>query len=287
MAIQFKNVSYYYDKTKTHAIKDINLKINENNEFIALIGQIGSGKSTLVQLMNGLLTPSEGKIEVFGQKINSKTPEKCLSSLRSKIGLVFQFPEYQLFETTVLKDVIFALKNLKINNNTSEKKAIAVLKRLGIEEDLFISSPFKLSGGQQRKVALAGILVMDPAILVLDEPTRGLDVKSQIEIMNFFQELFQIEKKTIIFITHNIDLVSEYANRVILLEKGQIMFDGSKEDFFMNEKFNKFETYKPQTFQLAYFLEKELNIPFIPVYSFKEMLKYLKKFYEGNNGLDD
>jgi energy-coupling factor transport system ATP-binding protein len=286
MEIQFKNVSYYYDKKNIYAVKDINLKINKNNEFIALIGQIGSGKSTLVQLMNGLLIPSEGEIEVFGQRINSKTSEKKLSSLRSKIGLVFQFPEYQLFETTVLKDVMFALKNLKINNFTSEHKAISVLKRLGIEEDLFAYSPFKLSGGQQRKVAIAGILVMEPAILVLDEPTRGLDVKSQIEIMNFFQELFQIEKKTIIFITHNIDLVAEYANRVIFLEKGKIIFDGSKEDFFMNKNFNQFENYQPQTFKLLNFLQKELNIPFVPTYSFEELLKYLKKFYKGNNDLD-
>ncbi|MDO8168098.1 ATP-binding cassette domain-containing protein [Candidatus Phytoplasma melaleucae] len=283
MAIQFKNVTFYYKKKEKYAIQNINLTINQQNEFIAIIGPIGSGKSTLVQMMNGLLLPSEGHLEVFHQKISAKNSSKKLTTLRKKIGLIFQFPEYQLFETTVLKDVMFTLNNFKQTNEVIKKISIDALNKVGITSDLFYKSPFQLSSGQQRKVAIAGILVMNPFILILDEPTRGLDNRSQLEIMHVLKQMYQNEKKTIIFITHDMDLVAEYANRVIFLEKGEIIFDGMKDDFFSHKKFSELELYEPQTFKISRLLEKKLNISFYPTYSYKNLLEYLRKFYQKDN----
>ncbi|MFR0367882.1 ATP-binding cassette domain-containing protein [Candidatus Phytoplasma palmae] len=283
MAIYFKNVTFYYkkDKKQNCALKNINLKIEDKGEVIALLGKLGSGKSTLVQLMNGLLIPSEGNIEIFQNKINSKTSSQNLIPLRKKIGLVFQFPEYQLFETTVLKDVMFAPKNFGKSDYEAKLKAIEVLKQVNINEELFNSSPFQLSGGQQRKVAIAGILAMEPSILILDEPTRGLDVKNKNEIINILMTKNRKEKKTIIFITHDMDLVSEFADKVIFLEKGEIVFFGSKKEFFLNEEIKHKNIEQPETFKILKFLEEKIDIPFYPKYSLKEIYQYLKKFFRG------
>ncbi|TVY12331.1 ATP-binding cassette domain-containing protein [Candidatus Phytoplasma pini] len=283
MAIQFRNVSFLYNKRSSYVLRDINLKINSQNDFIALIGRIGSGKSTLVQLMNGLLIPSEGEIEIFNQKINSKTPYQKIIPLRQKIGLVFQLPEYQLFETTVLKDVMFSPKNFNKNDLESKKIAIQMLKLVGIDKDLFHVSPFKLSGGQKRKVAIAGVLAMNPSILILDEPTRGLDIKNKIEIMTILKQANQKDKKTVIYITHDIDLAAEYANKIIFLEKGEVLFSGYKKDFFLYQNLSKFGFYKPQIFQIMDFLKQKINLPFVPQYSFQELMKYLKTFYKKNS----
>ncbi|MDV3167867.1 MAG: ATP-binding cassette domain-containing protein [Candidatus Phytoplasma stylosanthis] len=282
MAIQFENVTFYYNsKSKIDPVlKKINLKINAKNDFIALIGKIGSGKSTLVQLMNSLLIPKEGYIEIFNRKIDKKTSPQLLTSFKKKIGLVFQFPEYQIFENTVLKDVMFGPKNFNMTNEEAKKKAIEALKQVGLEEELFDSSPFKLSEGQQRKVAIAGVLAMEPSILILDEPTRGLDIDSQKQIMSILQKKNQKDNKTIIFITHDINLVSEYANKVLLLEKGKIIFYGYKEDFFHNVELSKFNFIEPRTFQILKFLNKELEIPFEYKYSSFELFKYLKEVCE-------
>ncbi|MDV3196333.1 MAG: ATP-binding cassette domain-containing protein [Candidatus Phytoplasma stylosanthis] len=282
MAIQFENVTFYYNgKSKIDPVlKKINLKINAKNDFIALIGKIGSGKSTLVQLMNSLLIPKEGYIEIFNRKIDKKTSTQLLTSFKKKIGLVFQFPEYQIFENTVLKDVMFGPKNFNMTNEEAKRKAIEALTQVGLEEELFDSSPFKLSEGQQRKVAIAGILAMEPSILILDEPTRGLDIDSQKQIMSILQKKNQKDNKTIIFITHDINLVSEYANKVILLEKGKIIFYGYKEDFFHNVELSKFNFIEPRTFQILKFLNKELEIPFEYKYSSLDLFKYLKEVCE-------
>ncbi|KXT29135.1 ABC transporter family protein [Candidatus Phytoplasma oryzae] len=277
MGIQFTNVSFSYNKKeKKYVLKNINLKINPKNEFIALLGKVGSGKSTLVQLMNNLLLPSKGYIDLFGKRINYKTSNKELFLLKRKIGLVFQFPEYQLFETTVLKDVMFAPKNFNKSNLESEKIAIESLIKVGISKEFFNISPFKLSGGQQRKVAIAGVLSMEPSILILDEPTRGLDSKSQIEIMNILKKQNKNEKKTIIFITHNIDLVAKYASKVLLLDKGEIIFYGKKDYFFMPKIMNQCNfSSEPQSFKILNFLNKKIGIKFELKYDFKQLLNYL------------
>ncbi|MGA0447761.1 MAG: ATP-binding cassette domain-containing protein [Candidatus Phytoplasma pyri] len=279
MAIQFEKVKYFYDKKKKSSLKDINLSIKAECEFIALIGKIGSGKTTLAQLMNGLLITDIGKIIIFNQLINSKTKKKNLVALKKQIGLVFQFPEYQLFEISVLKDVMFAPENFTNNYELSKQKSIQVLKKIGISEDLFDKSPFQISDGQQRKVAIAGILAMEPDILILDEPTRGLDSISKKNIMNFFQEIYKKQKKTIIMITHDIDLVAEYASRILFLEQGELVFDGNKEDFFESDGFYKFNLDYPQTFKILKHLQQTIGIPFEYKYCFKTLLEYLKKIY--------
>ncbi|MDV3184135.1 MAG: ATP-binding cassette domain-containing protein [Candidatus Phytoplasma australasiaticum] len=281
MAIQFKDVSFTYNKNDIFSLNKINLSINTNQEFIAIVGPTGSGKSTLVQIMNGLLLSTKGIVKIFDKIINDKTSSTILTNLRRKIGLIFQFPEYQLFESTVLKDVLFALTSENIKISELQIKAIEILNKVGINSDFLNTSPFKLSGGQQRKVAIAGILIMEPQIIIADEPTRGLDAQGYSDIINIFQYLYQVEKKTIVCITHDMNLVAQYATRVIFMEKGNIVFDNSKEIFFKNFELQKFNLYEPQTFRILKLIEKSLNIPFHPVYSEEECLSYLRKFYLG------
>ncbi|MFB0638253.1 ATP-binding cassette domain-containing protein [Candidatus Phytoplasma solani] len=281
MGIQFEKVSFNYPK-KTNtptslALSQIDLNIASKNEFIALVGQTGSGKSTLVQLMNALLTTDNGNISIFGQKINTKTKKNLLTALRKKVGLVFQFPEYQLFEATILKDVMFAPLNFLNNQQAAQTKASQTLDAIGIKPTLYHKSPFQISDGQQRKVALAGILAMEPDILVLDEPTRGLDLASQTSIMHFLQNLNQLGK-TIIMITHDMNLVASYAKRVVALKQGKIMFDGSKKTFFESTPdFASFNLGLPETFKILHHLNATLDIPFQPQYCFDDLLQYLKK----------
>lgn len=277
MAIQFKNVTFYYNKKEKPALNDINLNIESKDDFIAIIGKIGSGKSTLVQLMNGLLLPSKGYLDIFGEIIDKRVLPQNLISLKKKIGLVFQFPENQIFENTILKDVMFGPKNFNKTDAEAKEQAIKALKQVGITQDLFEKSPFKLSGGQQRKVAIAGVLALEPSILILDEPTRGLDVCSKKDIMNFLKKTNQKKRNTIIFITHDMDLIAEYANKIILLDKGKIIFFGPKEDFFQNHNLSQFGLSEPQTFQLLKFLNHELGIPFEYKFSYEDLLKYLKQ----------
>ncbi|MEZ0180065.1 ATP-binding cassette domain-containing protein ['Camptotheca acuminata' phytoplasma] len=286
MGIHFKDVVFYYNKKNNPVFNKINLKINARSDFIALIGKIGSGKSTLVQLMNSLLVPNEGYIKVFDQKIDKRTSLQDITSLKKKIGLVFQFPEYQIFENTVLKDVMFGPRNFKKTKLEAEQKAIEALKQVGIESDLFESSPFRLSEGQQRKVAIAGILAMEPSILILDEPTRGLDVDGQKQIMNILKNKNENDKNTIIFITHDIDLVAEYANKVLFLDDNEIKFFGSKEDFFTSFSLEKLNFLIPQNFKILKFLNKELRIPFDYKYSYSDILKYLEEICKGNVEFD-
>ncbi|MDO7983398.1 MAG: ATP-binding cassette domain-containing protein [Pigeon pea little leaf phytoplasma] len=281
MAIQFKDVSFSYTKYGVCALNKINLSINPNQEFIAIVGPTGSGKSTLVQIMNGLLLTKLGIVNIFDKIINDKTSSAFLANIRRKIGLIFQFPEYQLFESTVLKDVLFAFTTDIKNKCELKTKAIKILNKVGISSDFINTSPFNLSGGQQRKVAIAGILIMEPQIIIADEPTRGLDAQGYADIMKIFQDLYQIEQKTIICITHDMNLVAQYATRVVFMDKGNIIFDNSKEFFFKTFKLHKFNLYEPQTFRILKLMQKSFNIPFHPVYSEKEFLSYLRKFYLG------
>ncbi|MBP5836076.1 ATP-binding cassette domain-containing protein [Candidatus Phytoplasma meliae] len=284
MGIQFEKVNFAYGKSNNlkqkWALKDINLKINPQDEFIALVGQTGSGKSTLVQLMNALLTTNIGKVAIFGQTVDCKTKKKLLIPLRRQVGLVFQFPEYQLFETTILKDVMFAPLNFCKNKKEATIKAMEALKKTKIDPSLHQKSPFQISDGQQRKVAIAGVLAMEPDILILDEPTRGLDLESQINIMLSLKELNTVAHKTIIMITHDMNLVAQYAKRVIVLFQGNILFDGLKESFFEHPQFLKFHLDMPETFKILKHLNHTLGIPFKPQYHFSDLLIYLKKFYD-------
>lgn len=262
MAINLRDVkfAYHYSKKKEprYILKDINLNVDSNDEFIVVVGKSGAGKSTLVQLFNGLLLTNEGEVNVFGKKISNKK-NISLKDVRKKVGLVFQFPEYQLFEETILKDVSFGPKNFGIANYEEEAKK--ALELVGIGEELYETSPFSLSGGQQRRVAIAGILASNPDVLVFDEPTVGLDPLGKKELLSLLKEINEKYHKTIIFITHDMEVVAEAAKRVIVLKNGFITFDGDKDLLFRNEDMlNEYSLDLPNIVKVLKRMKKELNL---------------------------
>ena len=236
MGINFSKVNYTYAPQKKkvknkYILEDINLTISEKIEFITIVGHTGSGKSTLVQMMNALLVPTTGSVTVFGNEITYKK-QKNLKRLRKNVGLVFQFPEYQLFEETVLKDVCFGPKNYKLENPVA--KAKEALTSVKIYEDKYEKSPFRLSGGEKRKVAIAGILASEPNVLILDEPTVGLDPQTKKELLLLLKEINK--EKTVIIITHDMNALWEVSTRVIVLDDKKIVYDGDKYTLFKNEE---------------------------------------------------
>ena len=263
MGIKFEKVTHTFKnpdgKTTFVAMADITLNIDEKNEFVAVCGHTGSGKSTLIQHMNALLFPTIGKLEIFDRVIKPKKNRK-LNEIRKRVGLVFQFPEYQLFDETVLKDVMFGPINFGLKKEEAKEKAINALKLVGFEENLYDQSPFRLSGGQMKKASIAGILALDPDILVLDEPTRGLDPKSSMEVMELFKDIHEKTGKTIIIITHDMDIVSKYAKRVVVLNEGKITYDGEKEKLFIDPNFNSFHLDYPSSMKLAKDINNKLNL---------------------------
>lgn len=235
MLLQLKNVSYIYDKGNGHekyALENINLDI-EKGEFIGLVGHTGSGKSTLAQLLNGLEKPTTGSIFLDGKDICEK--DYPLSEMRSKVGLVFQYPEHQLFETSVIKDVEFGPKNMGLPLLEVEMRSFNALKMVGIEDDLLDVSPFNLSGGQKRRIAIAGVLAMQPEILILDEPMAGLDPEGRNEILGLLAKLHDEKEITIILISHSMEEVACYASRVVVMNNGKIVLSGKPKDVFRYE----------------------------------------------------
>ena len=236
MSIIFDHVSHVFSKKtpfEFEALKDVSLTI-EKGSFIAIVGRTGSGKSTLIQHINALLRPSSGEVRVddFINGPKNKLKGKPIKALRSKIGMVFQFPEYQLFEETVEKDVSFAPKNFGVSKEESVKRAHEALTMVGLDESFYSRSPFELSGGEKRKVAIAGILAAKPDVLVLDEPTAGLDPAASIDTMDLFKKIHEEEGMDLILVTHDMNLVARYANRVIVVADGNIAFDGKPTDLF-------------------------------------------------------
>jgi energy-coupling factor transport system ATP-binding protein len=215
-------------------------------------------------------------VVVFGQNLPPKKKEK-INYLRQKVGLVFQFPEYQLFEETIIKDIMFGPKNFHLKDEEALKRAKKAASIVGISESLYEQSPFRISGGQMRRVAVAGILAMEPEILVLDEPTRGLDPKGRKDLMAIFKSIHDTEDKTIILISHDMDLVSEYAKRVIVLKDGNIVFDGKKEDLFIHKDFDQFHLDLPTPLKILNHLKETLNLKYQPKYNYESLLKYLKE----------
>ena len=234
MAIEVKNLRYVYlPKTPnvTVALDDVSLTIPENS-FAAFIGRTGSGKSTLVQTLNALLLPTSGEVIVDEFTVGpNKRKNKNIKGLRKHVSLVFQFPEYQLFEETVEKDVAFGLKNFGVKHDEAIKKAHEAILSVGLSEKYFTKSPFELSGGEKRRVAIAGILAINPDILVLDEPTAGLDVKGAHDVMSLVEKMHK-EGKTIIVVTHDMELVMRYCDLVFVLKDGKLAYQGSKEKLF-------------------------------------------------------
>ncbi len=226
------HVDYIYGgdtELAVHALKDVNLVIPDG-QFIGLIGHTGSGKSTLVQHLNGLIKPTGGAIYFNGEDIHDADYDK--KKLRSKVGLVFQYPEHQLFEIDVFSDVCFGPKNLGLPAKEVELRAYAALKQVGLEDEFFYQSPFDLSGGQKRRVAIAGVLAMKPDILVLDEPTAGLDPKGRDEILDQIAALHKETDITVILVSHSMEDVAKYVERIIVMNKGSVLYDDTPKEVF-------------------------------------------------------
>ena len=279
MGIALENVSFTYQEgtpLASTALSDVSLTI-EDGSYTALIGHTGSGKSTILQLLNGLLVPSQGSVRVFDTLITSSSKNKDIRQIRKQVGLVFQFAENQIFEETVLKDVAFGPQNFGVSEEDAEQIAREKLALVGIDESLFDRSPFELSGGQMRRVAIAGILAMEPAILVLDEPTAGLDPLGRKELMNLFKKLHQ-SGMTIVLVTHLMDDVAEYANQVYVMEKGHLVKGGKPSDVFQDVIFME---------------EVQLGVPKVTAFckrladrgvSFKRLPIKIEEFKESLNG---
>lgn len=286
MGIRFEHVSYHYQgptKRPYEAIKDISLEIQSTNEFIALVGHTGSGKSTLAQHMNALVFPTEGTVTLFGKTITAKRDKTIkYNDLRRKVGLVFQFPEYQLFEETVEKDIMFGPLNFHVSMEEAQALAKKAIRLVGLDESYLRRNPFNLSGGEKKRVSIAGILALDPEILVLDEPTSGLDPLGKVQMMELFLSIQKETQKTIILITHDMDLVYQYASRVIVLDKGTLVFDGKPDVLFRQSDLPLKHLDYPQTIRVLKAIRDELKIP-LDIYqktvdeSVKEILEAFKR----------
>ena len=236
MPLILDHVNYVYGEDTelaVHALRDVNLVIPDG-QFIGLIGHTGSGKSTLVQHLNGLIKPTSGAIYFNGEDIHDADYNK--KKLRSKVGLVFQYPEHQLFEVDVFTDVCFGPKNLGLSQKEVELRAYAALKQVGLEDEFFYQSPFDLSGGQKRRVAIAGVLAMKPDILILDEPTAGLDPKGRDEILDQIAKLHKEMGITVILVSHSMEDVAKYVERIIVMNKGSVLFDDVPKAVFRHYK---------------------------------------------------
>ena len=272
MQISLKNVSYTYNNKTPYArevLKDINLNVEEGS-YTVIIGKTGSGKSTLIEHINGLLLPTHGEVLVNNVLItNPKSKKekrelaKNLKVLRQDVAVLFQFSEQQLFETSVLKDIIFAPLNYGISEERAISKAKELIKLVGLDESYLDKSPFELSGGEMRKVALCGVLALEPKVLILDEPTVALDYKSREEIMTMVKKLKDELNMTIVLISHNMNYVLEYADKVFVLKNGKINFEGTVEELFADETLLK---------------ENSLEQP--------ELLKFYNNLQENNIKLD-
>ena len=258
MDIRFKQVGFAYQAGtpfEMRALHDVTFSVKDGS-YVAIIGHTGSGKSTILQHLNALLKPTEGIVELGDKIIDSTTGNKDLKPLRKKVGIVFQFPEAQLFEETVEKDIAFGPKNFGVSEEEALKIAAEVVKKVGLPEEVLKKSPFDLSGGQMRRVAIAGVLAMKPEVLVLDEPTAGLDPKGRLEMMEMFYKLNKEQNMTIVLVTHQMNDVSDYADHVIVIEAGNVVKEGSPKEVFSDA---------------SWLLEKQLGVP--TTLAFVEKLK--------------
>ena len=236
MSLKLEHVTYTYNPGnvyETHALMDVNLEI-PSGQFLGIIGHTGSGKSTLIQHFNGLMRPTVGT--VYYKDENIWQEGYSLKHLRSQVGLVFQYPEHQLFEADVLSDVCFGPKNLGLSGEEAKERAIAALRQAGLKEKYYTSSPFDLSGGQKRRVAIAGVLAMNPQVLILDEPTAGLDPRGRDEILDQIAYLHEERKITVILVSHSMEDIARYVERILVMNKGEKAFDGTPREVFAKYK---------------------------------------------------
>ena len=280
MAIKVTNLFYTYNPKSpnaTEALNGVSLTI-EDNSFVAFVGETGSGKSTLIQNLNALLIPSQGQVEVDDFIITpKKNKNKNIKDLRKHLGIVFQFPEYQLFEESVEEDVAFGVKNFGLKGEEALNKAHQALLSVGLNESYFKRSPFELSGGEKRRVAIAGILAIEPDVLVLDEPTAGLDPKGVNEIMSLVDQMHK-DGKTIILVTHDMDLVLKYCQKVFVLNKGKLSFEGDPYELFAQDN-EKLSIEVPALYELSRKLkEKGMSLDIQKIHSPDD---FVKQFMEG------
>lgn len=248
MDIQFEKVGFTYQPNtpfQQRALYDLDLEIKDGS-YTAIVGHTGSGKSTLLQHLNALVKPTEGTVKIGDRLIEPTTSNKNLKSIRKQVGIVFQFPEAQLFEETVERDIAFGPKNFGVSDEEAKSLAAEMLQLVGLDESYLERSPFDLSGGQMRRVAIAGVLAMEPSVLVLDEPTAGLDPQGRKEMMEMFNHLHQEKNMTIVLVTHLMDDVANFADYVLVLEKGTIVKKGTPQEVFENT---------------AWLKEKQLGVP--------------------------
>ena len=297
MSIELKHVGYTYAPglpTAKEALRNINLTFREN-EFVGIIGHTGSGKSTLIQMLNGLIRPTEGKIYLDGEeyyetgseeakKQSKKQAKRAIAlrmrQIRQKVGLVFQYPEHQLFEMTVAKDIAFGPNNLGLNQEEIERRIDTCMEMVGLGEELKEKSPIELSGGQKRRVAIAGVLAMNPTFLVLDEPTAGLDPKGRDEILGKIRALQQKNHISVILVSHSMEDVAHYADRIIAIDDGQVRFDGTPRDVFAHgQELQDMGLGIPQMTELGMRL-REKGVPISEtLLSVDEMIAALKEVY--------
>lgn len=285
MQINLNNIDYTYNKGtvfEKRVLRNVTLKLKEH-AYNVIVGKTGSGKSTLIEHINGLLVPNSGEVIVDNTIITypknrreKKELAKNLRKIRKNVAVLFQFSEQQLFETTVLKDIMFAPLNYGVNEEEAKLNAIELVKLVGLSEDYLEKSPFELSGGEMRKVALCGVLALNPKVLILDEPTVGLDYKSREDIMNLIKQLQQKTDMTIVLVTHNMDYVLKYADRIFVLNKGELDFSGTAEELFSNENVLKKNSLDlPEVLKFYGELKSEgIVIPFPRCY--EEMIRSVK-----------
>jgi energy-coupling factor transport system ATP-binding protein len=252
MEITIQKLTHRYQENSPFerlALHEVDLDI-KSGTFLAVIGHTGSGKSTIIQHLNGLIKPSEGTVQIGDFIITSKKKETQLKPLRKKVGMVFQFPEHQLFEETVEKDICFGPMNFGMSEEVAKKKAKSALSLVGLPEEILQRSPFELSGGQMRRVAIAGVLAMEPDVIILDEPTAGLDPRGRKEIMNMFETLHKEKQMTTILVTHSMEDAAVYADEVIVMDKGKVLLAGTPQEIFsQKDSLNKVGLDIPETYR--------------------------------------
>ncbi|MED4354526.1 energy-coupling factor ABC transporter ATP-binding protein [Schinkia azotoformans] len=279
MDIIFENVEHVYNpKTpfERKALFDLNIKI-PSGTFQAVIGHTGSGKSTLIQHINGLLRPTSGKISI-GDRIIGPEKQKDLRSLRKKVGIVFQYPEHQLFEETVEKDICFGPMNFGLSEEVAKRKAREILQLVGLPESVLEKSPFDLSGGQMRRVAIAGVLAMEPEVLILDEPTAGLDPRGRKEIMDMFKMMHDKAKLTTILVTHSMEDAAFYADHIIVMDKGTVYMQGTPSEIFQEpERLNKVGLDIPESVQFMRSLSDAVKKPLPQAFTVEKVADHTLK----------
>lgn len=285
MDITLQQVSYAYAKDtpfEKKALFDVDLNI-PSGSYQAIIGHTGSGKSTVLQHLNALLKPTEGTVRIGEIEVQGKKKNKQLRAVRQKVGIVFQFPEHQLFDETVLKDIMFGPMNYGVPEAEAKARAVELVKLLGLPEEVMEKSPFDLSGGQMRRVAIAGVLAMNPEVLVLDEPTAGLDPRGRKEIMDLFYRIHQDKGITTILVTHSMEDAARYADRIAIMYRGKCVLQGTPEEVFENEtRLKDYQLELPQTVKFQRKLEQMMGrrLPILCLTEevlAKEMAHLLKK----------